>query len=438
MTLMPFAPAAATLIGLQPTGDVTGTRDTLAINNAVAALPAAGGTVTLGGGTWYVKGGQVVIGRSAVYLQGAGKWATYVRGVGSGAVFRMFDPANFDTRTVNGGGVGGLAIDTSAMTGSSSAIHWGDLIQSRWDVACLNFTPGNTCIGWWADNQWGIGEQSTGLVYCAGNAVNVQWDQNPAGGSTMCSGSFERPDMTFYVNQLGAANIGFLWNNGTFITGAACSWLGNFGGSASVLTSSVFRAQGSTPAGSADGPPGSKVSNAQWFGNVNVECQSGSAHNPTTFSVDGGGAFFGPIFGNLNFGAAGANFAPTSAIVSFFGLTDGGDPNIVAQTSQAWLWQGQTAIGTYAATTPVANGATLSTAASYLAVSSAGAVTGLIITLGGFDGQKLTVVNTTAFTLTFAAAATSHVADGVSDVIPALTAREFTYSINTSLWYRSA
>jgi hypothetical protein len=51
--------------------------------------------------------------------------------------------------------------------------------------------------------------------------------------------------------------------------------------------------------------------------------------------------------------------------------------------------------------------------------------------------MQVTVINESAFALTFAASGTSHVADGVSDVIPALAARTFTYDGNTSLWYRS-
>jgi hypothetical protein len=53
-------------------------------------------------------------------------------------------------------------------------------------------------------------------------------------------------------------------------------------------------------------------------------------------------------------------------------------------------------------------------------------------------GYQVTVVNRSAFTITFAAAGTSFVADGASAAIPALTARTFTYDTGSSLWYRSA
>jgi hypothetical protein len=72
-------------------------------------------------------------------------------------------------------------------------------------------------------------------------------------------------------------------------------------------------------------------------------------------------------------------------------------------------------------------------------VSSTVAVTGLILQApdnGG--GTTVTIVNTTGFALTFAAKATSNVADGVLDVIPAYAARTFIYDSVTSLWYRAA
>lgn len=75
-------------------------------------------------------------------------------------------------------------------------------------------------------------------------------------------------------------------------------------------------------------------------------------------------------------------------------------------------------------------------AANYLA-STTGNVTGIILA-AGTDAQVFNIVNTTAFTITFAAVGTSRVADGVSDVIPALSARQFVYDASTSKWYRMA
>jgi len=78
------------------------------------------------------------------------------------------------------------------------------------------------------------------------------------------------------------------------------------------------------------------------------------------------------------------------------------------------------------------------TGPAVITVTAAGALTGLILAAGTVGGQALRVINESAFTLTFAAAGTSNVADGVSDVIAALTARDFVWDSNTSLWYRLA
>ncbi len=92
------------------------------------------------------------------------------------------------------------------------------------------------------------------------------------------------------------------------------------------------------------------------------------------------------------------------------------------------------------ATAPVlVNGNTINTAGVGVArVAPGGAVTGIILQPGTYNGQLVTVVNESIAgnTVTFAAAGTSNVADGVSDVIAGLAARLFVWDAATSLWYR--
>lgn len=69
--------------------------------------------------------------------------------------------------------------------------------------------------------------------------------------------------------------------------------------------------------------------------------------------------------------------------------------------------------------------------------ATGGAVTGIILTAGTVDGQKLTLFNKEASnSITFAAAGTSNVADGTSAVIAALRAMTLIWDQVSSRWYR--
>jgi len=73
-------------------------------------------------------------------------------------------------------------------------------------------------------------------------------------------------------------------------------------------------------------------------------------------------------------------------------------------------------------------------------VSPAGAVTGVILQQGLFNGQAVWVVNEAiaASTVTFAVAGTSFVADGAGAALAGLTGRLFVWDSATALWYRAA
>jgi hypothetical protein len=87
----------------------------------------------------------------------------------------------------------------------------------------------------------------------------------------------------------------------------------------------------------------------------------------------------------------------------------------------------------------LSNGTTVTMSASFgaIPVTATGNVTGIILATAVNSGQQVTVINRSAFTVTFAAAGTSNVADGTADVIPALAARTFTWDTSTARWYRS-
>jgi hypothetical protein len=61
--------------------------------------------------------------------------------------------------------------------------------------------------------------------------------------------------------------------------------------------------------------------------------------------------------------------------------------------------------------------------------------TGVILTAGSVDGQCVVVINTSAFTLTMAAAGTSNVANGTACIIPDNGMMLLTWDVATSRWY---
>lgn len=69
-------------------------------------------------------------------------------------------------------------------------------------------------------------------------------------------------------------------------------------------------------------------------------------------------------------------------------------------------------------------------------VTTAGAVTGVIIAAGLTGGQILEVCNKSANTLTMDVPGTSHVADGTSDVIAATSIAAYRWVAGPNLWYR--
>lgn len=83
-----------------------------------------------------------------------------------------------------------------------------------------------------------------------------------------------------------------------------------------------------------------------------------------------------------------------------------------------------------------ATGGTISTAGIGIArIAPTSAITDVILQAGAQDGQLLLVENNSAFTVTFAASAASHVADGVSSPIAANTARTFEWNATVSQWF---
>lgn len=89
-----------------------------------------------------------------------------------------------------------------------------------------------------------------------------------------------------------------------------------------------------------------------------------------------------------------------------------------------------------AATVTTSGTITLPTTGNVKKLTTGGAVTGVILTAGAYDGQELTLVNVSANSITFAAAGTSNVADGTSGVIAANRSMKFIWDATSARWYR--
>ena len=95
-------------------------------------------------------------------------------------------------------------------------------------------------------------------------------------------------------------------------------------------------------------------------------------------------------------------------------------------------------LGQSASAPSVASSGTITTANTGVSrVTTAGAVTAVVLQAGTVAGQVCIVVNESGNSITFAAAGTSNVADGVSAVIAANRAMWFVWDSGTSRWYHA-
>ena len=422
--------------------DPTGVRDsTQAFQSAWAAMIAAGGGVmTVPDGNFSTSstvGGDV--GSAVVYVRGAGSGATIISYRGTGDAFRIYSSV-YTTPNTGGGGFEGITIDGTNAVGVANGLHMGDIFRYEVDVVVQNFISTGS-VGAWFDNQYHWTEQLKGSVFASNCATNVCFDNAPGGAPATATGSFMRCDLLIGVNQGNPTFDGVTLRNGAFIANGRLTYRGNFGGSGSALTSAVLRLTGSTPAGYTSGTSFSGISNS--IIDIGVE-NSNAANNPMTIAFGAGGNSMGGNLGVLNFGAAGAfTGSNTSGNIGNMVGAVNGDANLTSAlgfgTNLALV--GGVNYGNYNTAQTLTNGSTISltnTGGSYARVTSAANVTGIVMpgqfAGSNFDGQIVYILNVGSFTVTFAAAGTSLIADGVSDVIAAGTCRSFIYDYNNNLW----
>lgn len=432
----PFTGASTQVVS--PSGDVTGVKDAAAITAAAAKVPAGGGTVTLAAtGPWYVKCGQVVINRSGLYINAPG---CLISAVGAGDVFRMYDSSSFFARTVSGGGLTGYpTIDGTATTGKSSALHLGDIFQAAVYARAQNFTDTSDSKGFWFDNNYYWTEQLTGDLYAA-NCRNHFVLDNSTGTSLSASatGSFDRLIASLFIlaGPQTASPFGLGSGNGLAVQGGAFSQNFDLGFYGNMFTATTQYAAclitGSNGAGNSFLNKGTV--------NWGLECDDTTNTPPYTIQFGASGNSMNNIAGFMDF--SGSNPFTASNKSNNFSMIGEiyGDATLASALNflpNPFFVPAGFGLGNYSAPSTVTNGSTISAqTAPYQTVTNAGATTANVITAGFWSGQVLSLTNVGTGSITFAAAATSHVADGTGSVISTGENAMYLWDSNESLWYR--
>ena len=407
-----------TMFGADPTGTAD---STAAIQAAADALPAEGGVVYLPAGTFKVES-TVTVTQAGVYFQGDGRWATIINYTGSGDCIRMYSTTSYQPGDTAGGGLLGLTIDGTSASAGAAGFHIGDIYNLEFDCGVRSF-QGTGSKGAWLDNNYYFAEQMHGRIWAEECTSHVVFD-NSANTSSHATGSFDRLVLDIYLDAKGKGN-GVTLQNGAFFLGSRLGIYGNtdYGST----TYYVLTITGSNVANGYSLIQDSTL-------NIDVECNATSGTQPATinFGTAGSNGIY-RCTGNINF--AGNNpFANANNWDGSFQYEGPvlGDTKLARSSGLGQQPYEQGAIS---------SGQSVHTRyGSLVRATPSGAVTGLIMQIGSLSGvqvsQTLTVINDGTGTMTFAAPATSHVADGANDSIPAGTAATYVWDSDATNWSR--
>jgi hypothetical protein len=273
--------------------DPTGAADSAAAFQAAqAAIPATGGCVTVPPGTYKIG--------STVGPMTTNEWIICAPGViinftGTGDCFLWTDSSTYTTRTLQGGGILGRPIINGSGDGAGScAVHAGDILSLRIDVAVRNFSKaGDIAVHF--DNQVYWAEQAVASIWTDNCTQDVVFD---CSGATTSAGSYDRGKFTIYLSHKTFTGDCITFQNGAYIVGGRLEVFGNIASSASVFTHSVFTITGSASAGHPAGPSGL----AQCELNVNLESDGALANTFRTISFGSTANGIINCSGNVSFG----------------------------------------------------------------------------------------------------------------------------------------
>lgn len=478
MSGAPTFPASAVAVDVRAYGaKADGTADdTAAVAAALAAASAAGG------GTVYFPAGTCVTGTqtlpSGVTLAGAGRAASTLKlksGTNADLVQGVNAPSLVNLSAAfgagNAGGISGWGIRDLTLDGNKAGqasgtsyclraygyaftVHSVDFARGRSGNVLVDWNGGDLSTGPQVEALWsdircydagGIGMQIGGPhdsavvnavvmesaghnIHICPNATGMMWANVHSWGAAWSASAVEwlvESPACQFVNCVGEGSDA----TNVVVLGENTVWAGGSVYGAGVLT--VYGMQ-----------LGQQGGQAPWPGQVRQSGGVTTAKAATGCVVDG--RFTQNNNGSIRFVNEAWNTIRANAYQDS-GTWNAGTPD--STTSVEVLYNGvrdmRVAGGIATGQTPaaqvLASSGTVATAGVGVArVNPSGAVTGVVLAVGVVPGQQVAVLNESAFTVTFAAAGTSHVADGASDAIAALTARSYIWNSGTSLWYRAA
>ncbi|TVZ01278.1 hypothetical protein EAS64_33915 [Trebonia kvetii] len=451
---MPIASMASSVFGvLFPSADSSGATDTAAIN----AICQAGRTAYLVPGTYYVtnllpdsNGGIIGSGPDTVLQSVSGT---------TGAVIACKTPATTVQVTIasltiipnTGSSLMGIYLDNTGFSGNPSDVRhtirdvWvyqasGDAFKFGTNIRGLvmrgggqyhgqgyglNVTSGATdnfftdvISGWSANHGFNLAGGNNMLKGCKAFFAGYN---GSTWGTTQCG--FELPSTSTYNVLVGCSSQQNALHGYDLQSALHCTLSGNEADS---------NGAGTTGGAGVNTNAATYCSISGTTGNNN----GGLTPAAQQYGIQVAGTQTGTVF----------NFNPVTGTSGPFNYVSGFGYTYLSQTnsdfSQASFFKTPALVLAADSVQTVTSSYTILTATdgNYAAipVTASGAVTGVILQAPSNAWTRVTVINQSAFTITFAASGTSHVADGTSNVIPALTARTFVYDGNTSLWYRVA
>lgn len=441
--------------GSDPTG--TNASDTAwnSAYSAATATLASGGThhgaiVVFGAGTYKFSINVLQITDYRIGMIGQGKTATIIETSGNTGDLLFTNQSGNEPGGASAPPIGGFTLYGWSSGNATKGFHiTGERPYSLiYDVDVQGFNANATSYGWYVapDNAGGL--EGTSVINCSSQVNNTNYAFD--GGQASPGGTL---DYTFWdlhtINGFTAftffGNIhsnGAFWNihgnlgNADFPGTVVCFNMGTASTDASkmqggTLNLAVEADSGSTLVQDFNIKGTGGVVHEQ--GIINFLNASGSWTAGTITTANGAGFIYqGTI----------RNAPAVSALTSTAFAQLGGDTSAVDTSLAGGRLDNMGAIQYTADTVQtIAASGTIKTSTDgmfgVVPVTAASNVGSVILQKPSRNWCQITVINHSSNTITFAASATSFVADGTSNVLGALTARTFTFDGGTSLWYRS-